>query len=46
MDAVYYFIVDVGPVLGPAVLGGVWYAVAMGLISADTDTGPAAAATS
>ena len=43
MDAVYYFMVDVGPVLAPAVLGGCWYAVTMGLISAGTDAGTAAA---
>jgi hypothetical protein len=44
MDAVYYFMVDVGPVLAPAVLGGCWYAIAMGMISTETDGGTAAAA--
>ncbi len=33
MDAVYYFMVDVGPVLAPVVLGGCWYAMALGLVS-------------
>ena len=32
MDAIYYFLVDVGSVLAPAVLGGCWYAAAMGLV--------------
>ena len=43
MDAVYYFMVDAGPVLAPAVLGGCWYAMALGVISAETDDGVAAA---
>ncbi len=43
MDAVYYFIVDAGPVLAPAVLGGCWYAMALGVISAETGDGVAAA---
>ncbi len=43
MNAVYYFMVDVGPLLAPAVLGGCWYAVTMSLVSADTDTGAPAA---
>ncbi len=44
MDAVYYFMVDVGPVLAPVVLGGCWYAMAMGMISVETDGGITAAA--
>jgi hypothetical protein len=44
MDAVYYFIVDAGPVVAPAVLAGCWYAMALGVISTGTDDGVAAAA--
>jgi hypothetical protein len=43
MDAVYYFMVDAGPILAPAVLGGCWYAMALGFVSADADTDTAAA---
>ena len=39
MDAVYYFIVDAGPVLAPAVLAGCWYAAALGIISGDMSDG-------
>ena len=46
MDAVYYFMVDLGPVLAPAILGGCWYAAALGIISTDTDTSSTASATS
>ena len=37
MDAVYYFIVDAGPVLAPAVLAGCWYAAVLGIVSTDAD---------
>ncbi len=43
MDAVYYFMIDLGPVLAPAVLAGCWYAVALGVISAETGGMDAAA---
>jgi hypothetical protein len=43
MDAVYYFIVDAGPVLAPAVLAGCWYAAALGIVSTDADDATVAA---
>jgi hypothetical protein len=43
MDLVYYFVIDAGPVLVPAVLAGCWYAAALGIISEDTSDGIVAA---
>jgi hypothetical protein len=43
MDAVYYFVIDAGPVLAPAVLAGCWYAAALGIVSTDTHDGIVAA---
>lgn len=42
MNVVRHLIVDLGPVLAPAVLGGCWYAVALGLAWTETDPGTAA----
>ena len=44
MNVVYYFLIDAGSVLAPAVLGGCWYALALGAISTGTDDGIATAA--
>ena len=37
MDTVRYLIVDLGPVLALAVLGGCWYAMVLGLVSAEAE---------